>query len=487
MKKILSLLLLSTLAAASASARAIISRQLPIENVTVTNTIETLTLNIDFKVDSLRQNADTEYAVTPVMVSTDGTDSVAFAPFIIAGRNLYYRHLRLDNTADTTMYRAGSQRVLPYTNTIGRSEWMDNADIYIRTVKTGCCRTPRETYIDSLARVRRPVYRPVFSYVVPLTDSVKEFKLEGSADINFPVNRTELFPDYMNNPRELARITGTIDSVKGDPDITITYIFIKGFASPEGSYANNVRLAKGRTATLTEYVERISHLPQGFIDTDYLPEDWPGLRSYVKSSALTSRDAILELIDSDMEPDAKDHKLKADFPEQYKFLLAQVYPSLRHSDYLIRYTVRSYTTLEEILRVLHTQPQKLSTAEFYRAALSMQEGSPEYNEVFETAVRMYPDDPVSNLNAANTAMKRGDYDAAARYLDKAGDSGVAVYARGILAALRTDYPAAEAYFTEAAGMGVAEAAQALDEIRLVQKYANGRVELIDPDAAPAAE
>ena len=193
---------------------------------------------------------------------------------------------------------------------------------------------------------------------------------------------------YMTNPAELRKITGTIDSVRGDKDITITSIFIKGFASPEGPYDNNVRLAKGRTATLKQYVENLYHFAPGFIRTDFLPEDWPGLKKYVEGSSLANRAAILAIIDSPLEPDAKDAKLKATYPADYDFLLRTVYPSLRHSDYVINYNVRKYTSLEEILAVLRTAPQKLSPEEFYRAAQSMEEGSEEYNEVFETAVRM---------------------------------------------------------------------------------------------------
>lgn len=89
-------------------------------------------------------------------------------------------------------------------------------------------------------------------------------------------------------------------------------------------------------------------------------------------------------------------------------LLADVYPALRHSDYAIDYTIRSFTTPEEIIEVMRTAPQKLSLQELYVAALSQEPGSDLYNEAFEIAVRMYPDDPTANLNAANSAMQRRD-------------------------------------------------------------------------------
>lgn len=460
-------------------ARTIVDKQLPLNNITVDIKDETLTLNIDFDFNSLTKNSNTEYIITPVIKSTEGNDSVEFAPFILTGHNLYYRHLRRGDVPSERMYNANDTKSLEYSNSVDLQSWMDDADILVRTVRIGCCNKPKRSYDEPVARVRRPYYTPKFDYVQPATNAVKEYTIEGSAYVNFPVNRTEIYPDYMNNPAELKRITGTIDSVKNDPDVTITYIGIKGFASPEGSYANNERLARGRTATLKDYVERISNLPHGFIKTSYMPEDWPGLRDYVAGSTMPNRDAILSIIDSDLSPDAKDAKIKRDFPSDYKMLLTYVYPSLRHSDYAVRYNVRSYTSVEEIMKVFHSQPQKLSAEEFYRAANSLAIGSEEHNEVYETAVRMFPENDILNLNAANNAMRAGRYSAAAKYLDKAGDSPSAIYARGIFAALQKDYPKAEEYFKAAAEKGQPNAKEALQQIQLIEKYADGNVEIVE--------
>ena len=46
----------------------------------------------------------------------------------------------------------------------------------------------------------------------------------------------------------------------------------------------------------------------------------------------------------------------------------------------------------------------LRNVDFYTLAQSYPEGSDEYCDVFETAVEVYPDDPMINLNAANIEM-----------------------------------------------------------------------------------
>ena len=103
-------------------------------------------------------------------------------------------------------------------------------------------------------RVPTP-FVPAYAYIRPKAEQ-KINRIEGSAYIDFPVNRTEIHPDYRRNPEELKKILSTIDAVKNDADSKIISISIKGYASPEGSYSNNIRLAKGRTETLKEYVRK---------------------------------------------------------------------------------------------------------------------------------------------------------------------------------------------------------------------------------------
>ncbi len=210
------------------------------------------------------------------------------------------------------------------------------------------------------------------------------------------------------------------------------------------------------------------------ISSAYEPEGWEGLRQCMLTSGLDNRQAILDIIDSDLAPDAKAHKLKRDFPVQYAFLCKEVYPALRHTDYTINYTIRSYTDPKEILKLVYTRPQNLSLNEFFLASQSVPQGSEEYNYIFETAARMYPDDEVANLNAANAAMQNGALDNAAAYLKKAGDGPDAVYARGVLAALKGDYETARGLFQQAARMRVASAPEAIRQIDEIIEH-NARI------------
>ena len=166
------------------------------------------------------------------------------------------------------------------------------------------------------------------------------------------------------------------------------------------------------------------------IEVESTPEDWDGLRRYVADSlSLDNRDGILAIIDNtDLAPDARERRLKSRFPQQYRILLNEVYPALRHSDYEVEYVVRPFS-LEDARVILTENPRLLSLHELYMIANSYEPGSDEFNEVFEVAVRLFPSDPVANLNAAITAFNRRDIPAAERYLAKAGNHPQAAVVR----------------------------------------------------------
>ena len=78
---------------------------------------------------------------------------------------------------------------------------------------------------------------------------------------------------------------------------------------PEGSYANNDRLAKGRTAALLNYVRNYYDFPEGLLTMASTPEDWAGFRKFITNSALPQKEEILQMIDLDeKDMDAKEKK-----------------------------------------------------------------------------------------------------------------------------------------------------------------------------------
>lgn len=427
-------------------------------------------LNVDIDIDFSQLDIKTTQLVVLTPVIVNGQNSLELKSIAVYGRNRRIYYLRNEEERPTTpddvvLKPREARDVIAYNTSLPFAEWMDGCRVNLLRTDYGCCGKPTELGSTPLVE-RFPIesYYPELIYLRPKHEAVKTRQISGSAFIDFPVSQTVIYPTYRNNIAELAKITGTIDSVKRDSDISIKSVFIKGYASPESPYSNNTRLAKGRTEALKVYVENMYHFGEGFIKTDYEPEDWAGLERYVELSSLPHKEEILAAIRSDREPDKRERYIKTNWPDEYRHLLQHCYPALRHSDYTIEYEVRSYVDPVEIEKVLRIAPQNLSLEEFYVLAETYESGSDEFNELFETAVRMYPNDPTANLNAANSAILRKDYRGALRFLEKAGNMPEALYARGVLEVYMEDYEAAKPYLIEAQKLGISKAEEVLAEI-----------------------
>lgn len=444
-----------------------------VDNLSITRNGRYMTVDMLLDMSKLKVDGNRAVLLTPRIVN--GNDSIDLPAVGVYGRRRYYTYIRNGESmlsgADEKTFKASKKPdTLPYRADVDYENWMDGAMLTLEREEYGCCNTMLGEQYAMLGRYDAPAeamaFFPELVYVQPKAEMTKSRALEGSAFIDFPVNRTEIHPDYRRNTVELGKIQATIDSVRNDRDVTITQVWLKGFASPESPYSHNRDLAIGRTAALKNYIQQLYKFGDGIIATDYEPEDWAGLRRFVEQNNINHKAEILALIDSDREPDNKEWKIKSTYPEEYRFMLQNYYPALRHTDYRIAYNIRGYNDVDEIKRILATSPQKLSLNEFYLVAQEYEPGTDEFTDVFETAVRMFPTDETANLNAANAAIRRDDFAAAERYLAKAGDSAEADYARGSLAIRKGDLDTARAWLGKAKAKGLTQAETTLNELKV---------------------
>lgn len=423
-----------------------------------------LSMNMDFS--RLSMSKCHSVVFTPLI--TKGDSAAAFPSVVINGRQRHtlYRRLKRPETEQALTLEQAHQAPLAYQGAVACAPWMDGAQIVLVNDSCGCGWDQlAPTITQYLALWQAPSqtlsaeYPPC--YVVPITRE-KTYTVEGRAYLDFPVNGTDILPTYRNNPRELAKIIQTIEAVRTDANATLTHIHIHGYASPEGSFAHNTHLANERAAALQRYVSQLMSLPNHLVSSQATAEDWATLQRYVKDSVgIKHRNEILQLIATESDPDLREAKIKRAFPADYRFMLQQWYPALRHSDYQVYYTVRQFTQTEAKELYL-THPEQLSSSELYQVAQSYPLDSPQYDEVLATAVRLYPNCPMANLNAANVALRKGELEQAERYLARTDTtSAAAIYAHGVLAAKQGDTTTARRLFTQALQGGVQQAQQAL--------------------------
>ena len=469
-------ILLMAAAALFLAGTAFAQEEYKVGNVEMSSGNGLFTLSMDLDLSDIVPDRNTVATLVPVL--SHGDQSCELRPVGIFGRGQFYQLAREKRQADPLeQYQFRSSKnpgKLAYTDTIPYEEWMDGATVRIDTRLTGCC----GKLIDSgtgydLLKYLEPdpepiVFEPEYIYVKPEAETVvKERSVSGEAYVTFKAGASQVLTDYQDNASELAKIRSTVESVHSDEDIIITAMTLTGYSSPEGKYKKNADLSQKRTDAIRTYLSKLYNLPKGICKSESVAENWDGLRAaVVNDTELEHKDEILGIIDADIDPDAKETKLKA-YKKDYQHLLNDVFPMLRRTDYKVDYTVRSYTSADEIRQVMKTRPQNLSINEFFFLSQEYAPGTAQFNDVFAVMARVYPVDETANVNAASAAMSVGDLAAAERYLAKAGNGAAASYTKGMLEGLRGNYAAAAELLAAAKQGGVAEAAAALDNVQAI--------------------
>ena len=448
----------------------VIVNDIRISNITTEQVGQEMVIAMDLHLDDLEVRSNRSMVIIPYIEDWDGNFKELAQPIMINGRKqhiFYERNGRKSNYTDAleVLRENGKPQTIRYRAQVPYQSWMDNYRLSLHEDMCGCGQILAQSGSDIHEYLSLPT-TAFYAYAEPEMEAVKARSVEGKAYLDFPVNQTVIYPDYRRNPEELAVIMQTINVVKDDPNISITGINIHGYASPEGRYTSNARLAEGRSQALMDYVRRLYNFPADIFTVESTPEDWDGLIEWVSASHLADKEAILAIATSDLEPDAKDQKIKRDFPATYKILLADCYPALRHSDYVVHYIIRPFT-LDEAKEIIKNNPSQLSLYEIYMVANSFDKESYEFRETLLTAATLFPDNAEANLNAANVLAESGDMNAAERFLANAGNLPQAQLLRGIILMKQGDIAAARILFEEAQAAGIS---QATDNLKLIEKF-----------------
>ena len=251
-----SLIIATTLLALAATATAQTSVRLADEdgnnvvranNMQVTSTADRTVITLDMVLDSLRVPSNRYRAFTPIVRSADGQHSRRLRSLLVSGRtqNIVFQRtgidpLYRDNCVNVVRQRGRAQRY-SYLESIPAEPWHRGAQLLVECDLCGCGDTLSSRQLalgDFLPPLPVVVEKPNPLDLIALTDAVPApvkptLHLHGSAFITFVVNRWEVKPDYMDNQRELRKITDTLDVMVKDPNISVRSIKIHGWASPE--------------------------------------------------------------------------------------------------------------------------------------------------------------------------------------------------------------------------------------------------------------
>ena len=158
--------------------------------------------------------------------------------------------------------------------------------------------------------------------------------------IQFFVGDTRVVDTLGDNRRQLDKITGLMRQIVEQQEFWVDTITLTAASSPEGAYAFNDRLSQGRAAALKRYlVRRYGRSIDTMLTVRWVAEDWQELTNRIRTDReVVSRDAILELIVAEKNPDRREQAIRQRFPEEYAYIRSVIYPQLRAVNF--RYNLR---------------------------------------------------------------------------------------------------------------------------------------------------
>jgi hypothetical protein len=276
-----------------------------------------------------------------------------------------------------------------------------------------------------------------------------------AADIMFLINMANVRANQLNTDA-MSELQKELVAANKDTARVIQEINIKSYASPDGSYDFNNKLAGERETNTKSYItgqlkkDKITEF--GELTAQFTAEDWEGLQQLVSQSNIQDKELILSVLSMYQDPEQREKELR-NLANVFENLADEILPKLRYSRITASIDVIGKSD-SEINNLFDTNPKALSVEELLYAA-TLTDDNARRLKIYQTATQLYPNDyrTWNDLGMAQYVAK--DYNAAKNSFNKAASlaptSSEAQMNLGLVELLNGNYSNANKYFGSAAG------------------------------------
>lgn len=238
------------------------------------------------------------------------------------------------------------------------------------------------------------------------------------ANIKFLVNQANLRRSELKN-NSVKEFVAMLKRINADREkLNIRNVEVQAYASPEGGFSFNDKLAGKRQNTSEAYVK--SQLKQTGvatgIDAHYTAQDWDGFQKLVQASNIQDKDVILRVLSMYKDPEQREQQIR-NMSEAFRELADGILPELRRSRLIINYETIGRSD-EQIKAQYATDATKLGVEEMLYYA-TLEDNMAKKEEIYKRTAEYYDKDYRALNNLATLAFKKGDEMEATRYLERA--------------------------------------------------------------------
>lgn len=273
------------------------------------------------------------------------------------------------------------------------------------------------------------------------------------AQVKFLVNQANLRKSELasNSVKDFVEMLRKIN--REHESLNLKNVEVLGYASPEGNFAVNDRLANQRQSVSEEFVKgqmkqaRVS----GDVTSHYTAEDWDGFQKLVAASNIQDKDVILRVLSMYQDPEQREQQIR-NMSEGFRELADGILPELRRARMIINYETVGRSD-EQLKQQYAADPTKLSLDELLYTA-TLYENPAESEDVYKKAAELFPNDYRAKNNVGVMEMIRGNELNALDNFQEAMDKGKQPEAYANMAMMALQHgglDTAEEYLSNATG------------------------------------
>lgn len=282
----------------------------------------------------------------------------------------------------------------------------------------------------------------------------KDIQKKQEASILYLINQAKVRSSQVKS-QSVQEFVQMLQNIKADQKgLALGNVEVSAFASPDGKYEFNSKLAQKRENTSAKYVQKqLKDLDiDATLDTKYTAEDWEGFKKLVEQSNIQDKDVILRVLSMYKDPEERDKQIR-NLSAAFRELADGILPELRRARLTINYTVVGRTD-SEIAQQFADNAEVLPLEEIlYYAQITPSEK--EQKRIYAEAARLYKNDWRAFNNLGMEAFHEGNFEQAQAYFASAAaiqaDATELNANRALLALAQGHVQEAERFAGKAAG------------------------------------
>lgn len=251
-------------------------------------------------------------------------------------------------------------------------------------------------------------------------DSFQRVKAQKTeANIKFLINQANLRKGELKN-NTVQEFVNMLKKINADREgLNLKNVEVAAYASPEGGFKFNDKLAGKRQDVTENYVKKqlkSAALADANIDANYTAQDWDGFKQLVQASNIQDKDVILRVLEIYKDPQERENQIR-NMSQGFRELADGILPELRRSRLIINYETVGRSD-QQIKDQFTADPTQLSADELLYAA-ALENSAAKKETIYKKAAELYGNDYRAFNNLASLAFNEGNEVQAKNYINQA--------------------------------------------------------------------